>query len=366
MTRSNGPRGAVTSTVFNLRPGLVSVLLCMTLGASVVEAASPTGRILEKVPRHQGNNWAIVEVPSGKEHLLPRTPDAVVGTGWDLWSASHASAHTLVRASSGGAVDFFDSETLQSLGGFNLRNLPGTASPTIVSNDVFLSPDGKYVAAYWIPDFHHREPEVVVFDRRGNIVQSGSPLDYDASSYQNALTWLPVGDAYLHVAGNRLVLRQIGNDKYVSSPFQLPPGVLRGGPTIAASPDGHRLALSLPVALTTGLGATNQYWLMYVVHLDGTGMRALTQPSARTLEHGWQAYHVSPSWSADGRTVFFVVGHTQAFGAAGYQNPCSNVIALPADGGLQSIDGEDDAPALTVRAGDAALRACRHAQWILP
>lgn len=62
----------------------------------------------------------------------------------------------------------------------------------------------------------------------------------------------------------------------------------------------------------------------------------------------------------------FVVGHTQAFGAPYYQNPCSNVIALAVDGGLQSIDGEDDVPALTVRAGNGVLRACRHAQWILP
>jgi hypothetical protein len=75
---------------------------------------------------------------------------------------------------------------------------------------------------------------------------------------------------------------------------------------------------------------------------------------------------VSPTWSADGRTVFFVVGHTQSLGAVGYQNPCSNVIAIPADGGVQSIDGEDDPATLTVRAGDGPLRACRHAQWILP
>jgi hypothetical protein len=360
------PQCAATSVGSNMGFRFASVLLCITFGVAAVQAAAPTGTVLEKVPLHQGNNWALVDVPSGKERVLPRTPDAVVGTGWELWSASYASAHTLVRASSGGAVDFFDSETLQFLGGFNLRNLPGTDSPTIVSNDVFLSPDGKYVAAYWIPNFRQRKPEVVVFDRRGNIVQDGSPLDYDTASYQNALTWLPVGDAYLHVAGNRLVLRQIGNDKFVSSPLQLPPGALQGGPTIASSPDGHRLAISLPVALRTGLGSANQYWLMFVVGLNGSGMHQLTRPSARILEHGWGAYHVSPSWSADGRTVFFVVGHTQAYGAPHYQNPCANVIAIPADGDVQAIDGEDDAPTLTVQSGNGPLRACRHVQWILP
>ncbi|MFL6700515.1 MAG: hypothetical protein ACJ8GJ_25375 [Vitreoscilla sp.] len=341
------------------------LLPCAALASTAVAAASHTGSILEMVPLHQGNNWAIVDIPSGKERVLPRTPIAVAGTGRELWSASRASAHTLVRASSDGSIDFFDSETLQFLGGFNLRNLPGTNAPAIVSNDVFLSPDGRYVAAYWIPNYHQRKPEVVVFDRQGNIVQDGSPLEYDAAFYQNALTWLPVGDANLHVAGNRLVLRQIGNDKYVSSPFHLPPGALEGGPTLAASPDGHRLAVSLPVALRTGLGSTNRYWLMFVVGLDGSGMHQLTRPSARVLEHGWDAYHVSPSWSTDGRTVFFVVGHTQAYGAPYYQNPCANVIAIAADGGVQAIDGEDDAPNLTVRSGNGPLRACRHAQWIL-
>jgi hypothetical protein len=349
-----------------LRRHVRSLLLCAMFGASASQAMPPTGRILEAVPGHQGNNWAIVDVPSGKEKVLPRTPVAVGGTGAELWSASHASAHTLVRASSDGSVDFFDSETLQFLGGFNLNGLPDTDSPRIVSSNVYLSPDGRYVAAYWIPKYRQRTPEVVVFDRLGHIVQDGSPLDYDATADQDALTWLPVGDAYLHVAGDRLVLRRIGDEKYVSVPLPLPPNAMQGGPTIAASPDGHRLALSLPVALPTGLGGTNTYWLMFVVGLNGTGMHQLTKPSALVLDHGWEAYHVSPSWSADGRTVFAVVGHTQAFGAPHYQNPCSNVLALPADGGVQAVDGEWDPPALTVQAATGTLRACRHAQWILP
>jgi hypothetical protein len=341
--------------------------LCIALACAGVEAATPTGRMLERVPRHEGNNWAIVDVPSGQEHLLPRTPVAVVGTGWELWSASRASAHTLVRANSVGAVDFFDSGTLQSLGGFNLRDLPDTDTPRIVSDDVFLSPDGKYVAAYWIPQWRDRTPELVIFDRRGRIIHQGSPVDYDTSAYDNAFTWVPgVDGAYLHVAGDRLILRRIGDEKYGSMPFNLPAGALRGHPRIAAGPDGHRLALSLPVALPTGLGTMNQYWVMYVVGLDGQGMHLLTKPSARTLDRGWGEYALAPSWSADGRTVFFVVGHTQAYGAPYYSNPCANVIALPADGGVQAIDGEDDPPALTVRVGNGALRACRHAQWILP
>lgn len=55
--------------------------LCLTLGGNAVEAATPTGRILEMVPLHQGNNWSIVDLPSGTEHLLPRTPVGVAGTG---------------------------------------------------------------------------------------------------------------------------------------------------------------------------------------------------------------------------------------------------------------------------------------------
>jgi hypothetical protein len=344
----------------------LAVLSCAALVCSAAHAAAPVGRILEQVPLHDGNNWAIVDLPSGQEHLLPRTPAAVAGTGWELWSASNASAHTLVRANSVGEVDFFDSETLQHQGGFILKNLPDTDTPRIVSSGVYLSPDGKYVAAYWIPKYRQRTPEVVVFDRRGNIVQDGSPLDYDTSMYQNALTWLPFGDAYVHVAGDRLVIRQIGNEKYVSVPFQLPPGALPGGPTISASPDGHLLAMSVPFALQTGLGTTNKYWLLYVVGLNGRGLHELTRPSAATLEHGWGSYHLSPSWSTDSRTLFTVIGHTQAFGAPNYQNPCSNVVALPVDGGVQSVDGENDAPALTVRTSSGTLRACHHAQWILP
>lgn len=102
------------------------LLLFAMFGASACQALSPAGRILEKVPGHQGNNWAIVDVPSGKEQVLPRTAVAVRGTGAELWSASQASAHTLVRASSDGSIDFFDSETLQFLGGFNLNGLPNT------------------------------------------------------------------------------------------------------------------------------------------------------------------------------------------------------------------------------------------------
>ena len=166
----------------------VWILLCITIGAAAAPAAAPTGTVLGQVPLHQGNNWALVEIPSGKERVLPRTPEAVAGTGSELWSASDASAHALVRASSGGAVDFFDGESLQFLGGFNLKALPNTDTPRIVSSNVYLSPDGKYLAAYWIPNYRQRTPEVVVFDRQGHIVQDGSPLDYDAASYQNALT----------------------------------------------------------------------------------------------------------------------------------------------------------------------------------
>ena len=59
---------------------------------------------------------------------------------------------------------------------------------------------------------------------------------------------------------------------------------------MTSTPNAHGPRLAA-VLLCAALGAS------------GTAMHQLTRPSALVLEHGWEAYHVSPSWSPDGRTV---------------------------------------------------------------
>ena len=59
---------------------------------------------------------------------------------------------------------------------------------------------------------------------------------------------------------------------------------------MTSTPKAHGPRLAA-VLLCAALGAS------------GTAMHQLTRPSALVLEHGWEAYHVSPSWSPDGRTV---------------------------------------------------------------
>ncbi|MFL6699985.1 MAG: hypothetical protein ACJ8GJ_22675, partial [Vitreoscilla sp.] len=157
-------------------------LSLLTLSTAFVAApsgaATSGGALLAAVPQHHGNDWAIIDLPSGTEHLLPRSLSAQSAGSADTWSASAPAAHTLVRVSRTGAVEFFDSNTLQPVGAFRLADVPGTHTPRFVG-DLHLSPDGQHVVGYWKSDYRAEWPELVVFDRQGRIADSGSPVDYD-------------------------------------------------------------------------------------------------------------------------------------------------------------------------------------------
>ncbi|MFL6700517.1 MAG: hypothetical protein ACJ8GJ_25385, partial [Vitreoscilla sp.] len=229
--------------------------------------------------------------------------------------------------------------------------------------DLHLSPDGQHVVGYWKSDYRAEWPELVVFDRQGRIADSGSPVDYDTFGAREAVTWLPDG-RYFYLAGDKIVISQLGKSRSLIAPLRLPPGVGSNGARIGVSPDGRRLAWSLVVTSSNGAGTATNYGVTFVSGLDGSGMRPLTRPSARLVDHGIAASHTTPSWSSDGRTVFMVPGGPSAYGTANFQNACPHVIALPADGAPRLIDGLQDPPDLTLRTSAGEVRACGHAQWI--
>ena len=333
-------------------------------GAPAVAGPPASGSVLVGVAHRVDAEWAIVDLRSGATRLLPRSRANPHQGGWDLWWASAPVAQTLLRVNSLGDVEFLDRDSLRPVGGFSLASLPGTRRPQFFG-DVKLSPDGRYVLTYWKRDIRQEDPELVIFDRQGRIVESGSPLDYEPLPLLGAFDWLPDG-RYLYLAGKRIAVRQIGNPKYLVAPLRLPPDVDVNHASVAVSPDGRHLALALAHDIVNGQRVRVGYNLLFLSALDGTGLHQVTQPSAIMLDHGISMGHTDPVWSPDGRWVAFTPRQGGAYGAAHYGNPCVDVLALPVDTGLATIDGLRDPPSLQLQAGGAPVVSCSTVQWVTP
>lgn len=343
--------------------GVAALLSAAAVATSAAMDAPRVGSMLVDMPRGRESEWQIVDMRTGAGRVLPRSEaNPLRGEGFDVWSASAARAHVLIRASSAGVVEFFDGATLRPSGGFALSSLPGTRRPKFFGNPR-LSPDGRYILAYWKADIRQDDCELVVLDRQGHIVEHGSPLAYDTFNSREAVAWLPDG-RYIHTAGNRIVVRQIGNPKYLVAPLHVPAQVNTGNANLAVSPDGKRLAITLNVPLRNHAGVDIGYSLLFVAGLDGSGLRALTTPSQVTLDHAVSMAHGFPSWAPDGRWLVIAPKGPHAMGAMTYGNNCLSVLALPADGTKLPVDGLRDPASMLVAPGNEALKSCDYVQWL--
>ena len=349
------------------RPAVVLALAAAIAGAGVSSAAAMeaprTGSLLVDMPAGRENDWMLVDMRTGQARKLPRSEaNPTRGEGFDQWSASGAAAHALMRVSSAGVVEFFDGRTLRPNGGFALSSLPGTRAPKFFGN-AHLSPDGRYVLGYWKADIRQSDCELVVFDREGHILDRGSPLNYDVFNSRDAIAWLPDG-RYVQTAGNRIVVRQIGNPKYLAAPLHVPPRASTTGTTMAVSPDGRRLALTLGVPARNRQGIEVGYTLLFVASLDGTGLHELTEPSQTQFEHGVSWSHGFPSWSPDGRWLTIAPKGPSGLGALNYGDHCPPVVALRADGAQVAVDGLGDPATMHVQPGGDVLKSCDSAEWL--
>ncbi|MCK9689514.1 TolB family protein [Scleromatobacter humisilvae] len=335
------------------------------MAASAVAGQPPgNGAVLLGVAHQYNNDWAIVDLRNGATKLLPYSATTSHGRGWDAWTAT-TSTRELVRVSSRGAVDFLDRDSLQRHAGFSLADLPGTHAPEIFGA-VRVSPDGRYLLAYWKASSRQDQPEIVVFDRQGHIVQNGSPFRYDVMRNRYAIDWLPDSRRYVYLAGNNIVVREIGSDKVLHLPLQLPRNVGTGMASIAVSPDGTRMAMTLAADLRNGKGGVSPYNLLFVSALDGSGLRPLSRPSDRVLSQAISMGHGSPSWSADGRSLIFTQRDAVPYGALTSVSPCTKVMVLPVDSATRAIDGANDPPDIVLRAGNAPVISCETVQWLAP
>lgn len=343
----------------------VSIALALGAGSPAATAmdAPRIGSMLIDMPMGRESEWQLVDMRTGARRGLPRSEaNPLRGEGFDVWSASAARAHVLMRASSTGVVEFFDGAALRPSGGFALSSLPGTRRPKLFGNPR-LSPDGRYILAYWKADIRQDDCELVVLDRQGHVVEHGSPLAYDTFNSREAVAWLPDG-RYIHTAGNRIVVRQVGNPKYLVAPLHVPAQVNTGNANLAVSPDGKRLAITLNVPLRNRAGVDIGYSLLFVAGLDGSGLRPLTTPSQVTLDHAVSMAHGFPSWAPDGSWLVIAPKGPHAMGAITYGNNCLPVLALPADAMKVAVDGLRDPASMLMEPGKDVLKSCDYVQWL--
>jgi hypothetical protein len=329
---------AVTRAAFALALSLLHAAAC----------AAASGTLLISKPVDPRADAWLVDIASGRETPLPRSALAQRRSERnDQWYGS-AGSSALVRIDGMGNVDVFDRKTLSRTGGFSLDRLPGVDNPKL-TGPLKPSPDGRYLLGYWRPNYRDDEPRLVVFDRSGRVVESGSPYRYERFFASNAFGWLPDG-GYLYLAGDKLVLATPGDKVLRSAPVQFPPGVSASGATLEVSPDGRRLLWSMSAERTRRSGEKVTDSLLFVSKLSGSDMRRLTSPSARAREHVFHQLHVSPAWSPGGEAVAFTLRVPNNYAAMPFGGgACQPVYVVPSRQGEVLIDGRDDAAALQMR-----------------
>jgi hypothetical protein len=312
-------------------------------GPSAGSPAQLQGLLLgSPFPGAQSYDAAELDLAADALSPLPKSAHSLSANAQpDAWSVSASAGSTgdLVRVDTVGDVDFFDRKTLARTGGFSLSAIAGTTQPSFWS-EVKVSPDGQHVLAYWKSDFHQDEPLLAVFDRSGNVVQQGSPVDYDVQSYWHAFDWLPDG-RYVFLAGPTLVTATVGNLTAQTQAVTLPSGVSGRGAELSVSPDGQSFAMKLGVSLPDSQGNQVTRGLMFVTDSTLSNVRQLTTMTARAQADDGAVGHSTPLWSPDGKFIAFSI----AFPAVGYgfsAPGCPEVIVLPASSQNVAIDGLSD------------------------
>lgn len=79
---------------------------------------------------------------------------------------------------------------MRRVAGFALTSVPGVDQPRVYG-PVKPSPDRRHLLMYWKKSYRKGKPDLVVIDRTGVVVESGSQLAYDRFAHRNAVAWLP-------------------------------------------------------------------------------------------------------------------------------------------------------------------------------
>lgn len=236
------------------------------------------GRLLVNKGQRIGTavGHAVFDLTTAQRAVLPVSPSGVDNERW----STGARAGTVLRLQSGGTLTRFDTTTLAQQG--SPVALPGnTSTPQ-------LSADGQYLLAF-------AGNTLTIYNAAtGAVVEDVSNLDgYTVLGVPAA--WLPDG-RYVYLAGKTLYATRPGSPTTdtittLALPGPTPASVMNVD--LAASPDGRRLALSW-------LDGDTEDTDLWVVNVDGTGLRALTRSAQPdSLDY----VHASPVWSPDSKWV---------------------------------------------------------------
>lgn len=300
-----------------------------------------------------------LDLVTGRMQALPVSPVAQRRDTSDSWYAGPISGNgELVRIDPIGNITYHDGRDFSQTGGIDMEPLRQmNRMPKFYG--ARLSGDGRYLLGYWELVDGQSEPRMFVMTRAGGRVEGDSPLRYRRSDALFAIDWLPDG-RYVYLAGDSLVVARPGAGVESQVRLALPSnvGVVQGG--LWASPDGRRVLLLLPQQLNgSAFGA------LFVVNLDGSGLRQLTRPSDRMIRARVRLTPAAPTWSPDGRHVAFLMRGVNP-GVYGFASACGPVFVLPVDGPLQAVDDLEDVGRFgLVPAGrKEALQACHATRLI--
>jgi hypothetical protein len=241
---------------------------------------------------------SVFDLRTGRRVALPRSTNTADPDKdrWAVGSGATAARWYLNVGLSGRApVTLFDTTTWQAI-----REL---SFPTEFRAPV-PSPDGRYLLTFW-QDVANGETSaderLTIFSATtGDVVKRGSQLD-GVLILSSPVAWLPDG-RYVYLAGNKLfVSSPISATSQLVATLALPgagaalPSAF--GSSLAVSPDGSKLAFTWSEAARNTSTDTH----IWVVNLDGTGLRRLTAAPDSTSALNF--IYGSPTWSPDGQWI---------------------------------------------------------------
>ena len=341
--------------------------LALTLAIATPAKAQQDGWLLAGIRRtiREPHIAELVDLRTGARRALPMGQSSLAEhVDVDVWSASRASARTLLRTDNRGNADFFDSESLRPLGSFSLASLPRTRRPIFVGTPR-LSPDGQYVLTYWMRDVRAVAPELTVFDRQGHeLRQVRGPADGNNQRVES-FAWTPRKGRFVFLDDDGINICQLDTPRCLTAPLRLPPGVGPKGASLDVSPDGQHLALVLGQFWRDSSGRNHGHSVLFAARLDGTGLHQLTTPSKELQDSGTDIAPLNPRWSPDGRRIAFTPRWADPSLAWNYHKPCAEVRVVDADGTAQEL-GAAQPPQTFLKAGGAPVTICSFMEWVAP